>query len=365
MIESHQSSEDSIMASYNKDLKEKIRNDFSHHVISTNVLAAIWKYDKNVLTTRDVEHIKITTNTRGNMAGAEELLDYMVRYHNWFPCLLQTLRDPDVKLDRLASRFEKCKAELDGPTVASAQQDFQDKSPENDYELGEAAEGEPASQKEKVLADYPMDQKDGNLDNRKSKDSEPSSANKRDSSNDCQHMGEMSVEPEESSPPDYPAPPIPEGAGAAAASSEAEQEPSPHERTKKQHGKEYDFSREETESELSTFPGWHRTMTESMIESKMKEFLDEDGHYVIWYYREMKRPTISVTFKKGYKNFVIHKRPSKTTPNVAKFYFINKEQHRASSMNKLMKYHLDKGILNTEADYVNETIPLRNPISVD
>ncbi|GFO40012.1 hypothetical protein PoB_006651700 [Plakobranchus ocellatus] len=126
------------MASHDNDLKEKIRIDFVHHVIPSYLMRAIWKYDKNVLSPRDVEHIKITKRNRGNMAGAKELLDYMARYDNWFPCLLQALRDPDVKLDSLAMRFSSCKTELDRTSESPDWPDvsdfeYDDSSVESDF----------------------------------------------------------------------------------------------------------------------------------------------------------------------------------------------------------------------------------------
>ncbi|GFS23329.1 hypothetical protein ElyMa_005130600 [Elysia marginata] len=98
---------------YNTKLKQKILFEFSHRVIPGNILPAIKKYDSNVLTDRDMEHIRTTTRTLGNIQGAEELLHYMCCYDNWFPCLMQALKDPDVKHAAFAANLENIKAELD------------------------------------------------------------------------------------------------------------------------------------------------------------------------------------------------------------------------------------------------------------
>ncbi|GFS23313.1 hypothetical protein ElyMa_005130200 [Elysia marginata] len=130
------------------------------------------------------------------------------------------------------------------------------------------------------------------------------------------------------------------------------------------HGQEYDFSKQETRNVFSAFPGWSSNISESQIKNIMEPYLGEDGRYVLWYWTELKRPAISVIYAGMVKNFIVHKRPSRSTPEVVKYFYINKQQHCDKSMMSLMRFHLNRGIQNTEPDCQHQLIPLSQHLSI-
>ncbi|RUS89793.1 hypothetical protein EGW08_002496 [Elysia chlorotica] len=351
--------------SYNNKLRGKIHYDFTHTVIPDNILHVIKKYDPNVLNDRDMDHIRATIKNRGNISGAEELLDYMSRYDNWFLCLLRALSDPNVKQETFAKHLERLKGELDAEIGPFAEgQVFQRRqNPQNDFDFEDdsaaSAVGTVGSAPPRFEPDGPMDE--GSYE---TIDVSQPSGPQRPSSHEYHQV-----------PPTLP-PPGEDGAGASAPehigsprypqdNNGGAQDAAPHQsrHAVRGHGREYDFTKEETESEFSAFPGWDSTMTDSLIREKMEPFLEEDGHYTFWYWNQMKRPAISVTYGGLMKNFVVHKKPRKSVPGVAKYYFINKQQHCDPSMTRLIQFHLNRGIQNTEPGCHRQIIYLRHHIN--
>ncbi|KAK3781069.1 hypothetical protein RRG08_010080 [Elysia crispata] len=337
-----------VPLSYNSKLRSKIHNDFTHTVIPGNLLPVIKKYDSNVLSERDMDHIRTVINTRGNITGAEELLDYMSRYANWFPCLLRALSDNQVKQEPFARYLQQLKAELDAAEQPCAERHvFQERpTPRNEFVLDDGSAAAGNVNHSEVEGDGPMDE-EPRYETIDIDGSQPSS----------QELYQIPVTLTET------------GDGAAASSLTPEathtfgqggrggaQEARLHQT---RHGREYDFTKEETESEFSAFQGWNRTISESSIKEKLEPYLDQDGRYVLWYWTEMKRPAISVIYGGVMKNFIIHKKPRKSIPGVVKYYFINKEQHCDPSLTRLVQFHLNRGIKNTEPGCHRQIIPLQ------
>ncbi|KAH9507998.1 hypothetical protein Btru_052547 [Bulinus truncatus] len=90
-----------------KELSQRIRETFTRHVIPGNVLHVFNKYDRLVLTQNDIEKVKAWCNNHGNIEAANELLNRLIIYKDWFRCLLKVLRDEDVKLGHVADEFQQ------------------------------------------------------------------------------------------------------------------------------------------------------------------------------------------------------------------------------------------------------------------
>ncbi|KAH9490598.1 hypothetical protein Btru_033783, partial [Bulinus truncatus] len=96
---------------YIKALKGKMMHTFCS-LPPLNVLYVFQKYNSKVLSERDKDEVKIETRKEGAMRGAELLLDRLTLYDGWFECLLQALRDGEVKLNGYADTFEKIRDEV-------------------------------------------------------------------------------------------------------------------------------------------------------------------------------------------------------------------------------------------------------------
>ncbi|XP_070192213.1 uncharacterized protein [Littorina saxatilis] len=58
-----------------------------------------------VLTNQEMEQVHSKSETRGNSVAARCLLDYLKRKHNWFDRILETLDNPELKLQDFKARF--------------------------------------------------------------------------------------------------------------------------------------------------------------------------------------------------------------------------------------------------------------------
>ncbi|KAK0058643.1 mannan endo-1 4-beta-mannosidase, partial [Biomphalaria pfeifferi] len=94
---------------FNDILKNNIRYIFVKFIIASNVLYVFHKYNTDVLTEADILDVKYSMEGKGRIVAAELLLDRLVVYKGWFHCLIQVLRDPDVKLTHVANEMEKIK----------------------------------------------------------------------------------------------------------------------------------------------------------------------------------------------------------------------------------------------------------------
>lgn len=350
---------------YNSTLKNLIRYDFIHMVKTDSILPAIKKCNPNILTDRDMDRIKATTNSQGKISGAEELLESISCYHDWFPCLIQAMGDRCVMLEPLAQRFVKKKAEMD-QKFSARQEVFVEQPPQNDFCLDEGVPAAPAASGQKV--------KNASVSSRGIEPDGPADAAEEAKYETLDPInrsgGQQGVgRPISHEYGDYvPRMPSPPEEAAASGPQKEHQHRTPEENKQPLHpgyvhGPEYDFSAEETQAAFFTFPGWDASVQESEVRDILQPFIEKDGHYVLWYWTELKRPAISITYDGEVKNFIIHKKPRKSLPGVVKHYFINKNQQRKESVMRLMQYHLSNGIQNTEPENTHQLIILRKPVS--
>lgn len=57
------------------------------------------------------------TNEMGDEAGSDELLDRLVNYPGWYPCLMKVLQDKDVQMSDLAKYISETLGEYDTPDI--------------------------------------------------------------------------------------------------------------------------------------------------------------------------------------------------------------------------------------------------------
>ncbi|XP_055870369.1 uncharacterized protein LOC106062362 isoform X2 [Biomphalaria glabrata] len=91
---------------FNKLLKDAISDLFISFVRAENIVSVFKKYSQKVLVDKDIEIVKRKAEYKGNIEANEELLNRLVTYNDWFPCLLQCLRDKDVNQGHVAQQME-------------------------------------------------------------------------------------------------------------------------------------------------------------------------------------------------------------------------------------------------------------------
>ncbi|KAI8761441.1 tyrosine-protein kinase FRK [Biomphalaria glabrata] len=91
----------------NKLLKDSIYNIFISFIIAENIVNVFKKYSPKVLVDKDIEIVKRKAEYKGNIEANEELLNRLVTYEDWFPCLLQCLRDKQVNQGHIALKMEE------------------------------------------------------------------------------------------------------------------------------------------------------------------------------------------------------------------------------------------------------------------
>ncbi|KAK6961075.1 histone-lysine N-methyltransferase SETMAR, partial [Biomphalaria glabrata] len=91
---------------FNKLLKDAISDLFISFVRAENIVSVFKKYSQKVLVDKDIEIVKRKAEYKGNIEANEELFNRLVTYNDWFPCLLQCLRDKDVNQGHVAQQME-------------------------------------------------------------------------------------------------------------------------------------------------------------------------------------------------------------------------------------------------------------------
>ncbi|XP_059148239.1 uncharacterized protein LOC131935687 [Physella acuta] len=108
---------------YLKQLKPSFLQLFINFVKICNVISLFHKYNINVLTEIDVENIQKLSDKKGDREGSILLFERLVLYKGWYDCLLQVLRDRDVRLSHVAHEMEVMKGLLDEKILSEESDD--------------------------------------------------------------------------------------------------------------------------------------------------------------------------------------------------------------------------------------------------
>ncbi|KAH9524143.1 hypothetical protein Btru_048236 [Bulinus truncatus] len=90
---------------YKNAVKDAIHETFLEYVDVDIILNIFKKYNRRVLVQKELEFIKSKLKNEGNRNACEELLNRLVKYDEWFPCLLKCLRDKYVNLGHVADQL--------------------------------------------------------------------------------------------------------------------------------------------------------------------------------------------------------------------------------------------------------------------
>ncbi|KAH9524150.1 hypothetical protein Btru_048252 [Bulinus truncatus] len=102
---------------YKNAVKDAIHETFLEYVDVDIILNIFKKYNRRVLVQKELEFIKSKLKNEGNRNACEELLNRLVKYDEWFPCLLKCLRDKYVNLGHVADQLVELEAVVYSETV--------------------------------------------------------------------------------------------------------------------------------------------------------------------------------------------------------------------------------------------------------
>ncbi|KAI8782237.1 tyrosine-protein kinase Fer [Biomphalaria glabrata] len=332
---------------YRKRLVQKIHTAFETTVLPLNVLYVFQKYDPNVLTAKDIDQIKTCCNNKGNIEGASLLLDFLSRYAGWFKCLLSVLQDPNVKQAFLANQLQAMKDELDQELLTKKYLK------------------EPLPQQESFWAERrpPISELSP---------SNPSMSLEHDSPTVNTRSNDNYIDPVD---PDYSqtvrgAEALDEGAGLALnrSLSEGGFPALAGGRALDKKVKvvsdipERNFTEKEVVDAIGGFSGWHPDIEDREVLHLLKRNVGTPGQYILWFWRNKKRPAICVTHDGEVKTLIVHKRPDSRDPKKVDYYFINKAEKICKTLEDIVQFHLDNGVEDLSKKPSHVKIMFKNPI---
>ncbi|CAL1537491.1 unnamed protein product [Lymnaea stagnalis] len=327
-----------------RHLENLIRHYFEKMVIPGNVLAVFHKYDHNVLTDRDISKVRAQATNHGDHEGAACLLNCLVVYKDWFPCLLNVLRDSDVKLSHVADLFEEATLE---PDTASLATESVSSSPPSEF-----APPPPNSPKD-LQNDFTLESKKTSTAN---VDRSPPRTpfGKSMATDDCaDHCVQATNEDYETPRQLNPLQSVTIIRGARKALSQAKVTSNKPERN---------FTKDEATLAMRLLPGFHPRIIEKDIFTKLRPLKDKDGHYILWYWEDKKRPALCVTHEGEIKTLLVHKKPDPVDKTRVSFYYINKNEHQDKDLTKLIETNIERGVMDVTQTPKNVKIRFLNPV---
>ncbi|BFZ22166.1 hypothetical protein BsWGS_25205 [Bradybaena similaris] len=102
-------------------IADLIRDRLRMRLKPLEILHLFHKYDPKVLVQEDLDIVADVTRSAGNEVGSDELLDRLILYPGWYPCLMNVLKDPQAGLEDLAAELADIVAE-EFPEIYEIQQ---------------------------------------------------------------------------------------------------------------------------------------------------------------------------------------------------------------------------------------------------